>query len=475
MLKIMLSFCLIAKNEEKYLPQLLKSVENIVDEIIIVDTGSTDKTKEIGKKFGANVFDFEWSKDFSVARNFSIDQAAGDWVMIMNPDEKIGEKDKVNLKSLLVKEPKKAYVFTTRNYFENSNVPNWNPWEGEYPEEEEGRNCWVGSDEIRLFPNHPKITFHFPVHEIISEEDCIKCGHKPEKTDIPIHHYGSKKDKSGQEEKNNLYLELGLQKVKEEAQNPEAFFQLARQYANMGNEEKAIEWSLKCLEFNPNHGDCNYSMGKVLSRKGDLLSAKKHLEIALNSCEDQAGVNLAMGELLQKESKWNVSISFLENSMKLKPHPHVSFLLARSLFFLNQIDKSAPLLMEALRKDPNNPDAHFFMGNIFFKIQKWEESKKAFLKTLELDPKNGKAHTFLGAVLAIQNQDNEAVVHFEEALKLNPDDVDSLANLGIVYAKKGRNEEAFNLLEKGLNLQPSNESIKKNIEKIQTQLDRSKE
>src|SRR3990167_5438874 len=86
-----LSLCMIVKNEEKYLEQCLNSVKDLVDEIIIVDTGSTDKTKEIWKKFDfahkIKFFDFKWIDDFSAARNESLKHAAKDWILVLDADE----------------------------------------------------------------------------------------------------------------------------------------------------------------------------------------------------------------------------------------------------------------------------------------------------------------------------------------------------------------------------------------------------
>ncbi|MFN3480499.1 MAG: glycosyltransferase, partial [Thermodesulfovibrionales bacterium] len=76
-----LSLCMIVKNEERYLAQCLESVKGLVDEMIIVDTGSEDRTKEIAEIFGARVFEFQWNGDFSEARNFSLSKAEGDWIL----------------------------------------------------------------------------------------------------------------------------------------------------------------------------------------------------------------------------------------------------------------------------------------------------------------------------------------------------------------------------------------------------------
>ena len=95
---ILVSLCMIVKNEERVLERCLNSVKDFVDEIIIVDTGSTDSTKEIAKKFTDKVYDFEWCYDFAKARNYSFSKATKDYIMWLDADDVILEKD---LKKLL--------------------------------------------------------------------------------------------------------------------------------------------------------------------------------------------------------------------------------------------------------------------------------------------------------------------------------------------------------------------------------------
>ncbi|MFG0216248.1 glycosyltransferase family 2 protein, partial [Brevibacillus porteri] len=79
-----ISLCMIVKNEEECLHKCLDSVKDLVDEMIIVDTGSTDKTVEIGKSFGAVVHSYEWQDNFAEARNFGLEKATGDWILWMD-------------------------------------------------------------------------------------------------------------------------------------------------------------------------------------------------------------------------------------------------------------------------------------------------------------------------------------------------------------------------------------------------------
>ena len=89
-----LSACMIVKNEEKLLEQCLESVKDVVNEIIIVDTGSTDNTIEIAKRYTNKVYFHEWQNNFSEARNHSLQYATDDWILIIDADEKL-EKDDV--------------------------------------------------------------------------------------------------------------------------------------------------------------------------------------------------------------------------------------------------------------------------------------------------------------------------------------------------------------------------------------------
>ena len=77
----------IVKNEEKNLSRCLNSVKEVVDEIILVDTGSTDTTKEIGENFGAKIYDYVWDSNFSNARNFALSKSTGNWILYLDADE----------------------------------------------------------------------------------------------------------------------------------------------------------------------------------------------------------------------------------------------------------------------------------------------------------------------------------------------------------------------------------------------------
>lgn len=97
------SLAMIVKNEEHNIQRCLESVKGVVDEMIVIDTGSTDNTKTYAENLGANVFDFIWEDDFSKARNFSLDNCSGDWILVLDADEYLSKNYKNVLQNFIRK------------------------------------------------------------------------------------------------------------------------------------------------------------------------------------------------------------------------------------------------------------------------------------------------------------------------------------------------------------------------------------
>jgi glycosyltransferase involved in cell wall biosynthesis len=95
------SICIIAKNEQSTLPRCLESIAGLADEVILVDTGSTDRTKELGAGLGARVFDFPWCDSFAAARNECLKHATGQWILTLDADDFVDEDNCQKLRRLL--------------------------------------------------------------------------------------------------------------------------------------------------------------------------------------------------------------------------------------------------------------------------------------------------------------------------------------------------------------------------------------
>jgi glycosyltransferase involved in cell wall biosynthesis/Tfp pilus assembly protein PilF len=143
------SLCMIVKNEEKFLPQCLASVRDYVDEIIVCDTGSSDRTIEIARSYGATVIEDPWRNDFSWSRNKSIEAAAKRWILFMDADEELSEGSRAALMAL-----KTQPAFIDGYYTRIINRTDDYRGSGD-----------VSHHVIRIFPNSDRIRFFGPIHE----------------------------------------------------------------------------------------------------------------------------------------------------------------------------------------------------------------------------------------------------------------------------------------------------------------------
>ena len=151
---IKLSQCMIVKNEERNIEHALDWAKPVVFEQIVVDTGSTDKTVELAKKKGAIVYHFEWIDDFSAAKNFAIDKATGDWILLFDADEYMSSKDTDTLKSYL-NNMQNDLVMMERCFALNCNLINV---------DDNGKAMSI-YDAMRIFKNDQSIRYEGRIHE----------------------------------------------------------------------------------------------------------------------------------------------------------------------------------------------------------------------------------------------------------------------------------------------------------------------
>lgn len=114
-----LGLVMIVKNEERCLEKCLKAVRNLVDEIYITDTGSTDKTVEIAKRFSAHISHFEWGNDFAAARNFSLEQSECEWNLVLDADEYLINGKRKDIEKFLSGEERVGYIELLNTYKES--------------------------------------------------------------------------------------------------------------------------------------------------------------------------------------------------------------------------------------------------------------------------------------------------------------------------------------------------------------------
>jgi len=183
------SLTMIVKNEEAHLATCLGSVADLVAEIVIADTGSTDRTKEIAAGFGAKVIDFPWVDSFAAARNESLRHATGDWVLWLDADKYLDAENRDRLRALFSSLGQENIAYTLRQH---SFL------------EEAGQAAVV--DQVRLFPRHPDLRWRYRVHEqILPSLHGLGADLRP--TEVVVHHTGfTELPKQGPKVDRNLRL-----------------------------------------------------------------------------------------------------------------------------------------------------------------------------------------------------------------------------------------------------------------------------
>ena len=275
-----LSLCMIVKNEQAHLHRCLSSIKPVVDELIIVDTGSTDRTKAIARDFGARIFDFNWQNDFAAARNFGLARATGHWILVLDADEIISARDHKPLRTLASHPsiPYTAYSFVTRNYLSDAHQVGWTSNRGDYPLEEAGSG-WIPTEKVRLFPRDPEIVFSYPVHEVL-EPALVRKKIPIQPCPIPVHHYGPLNE-SRLKAKNRQYYRIGKTKLADAKNNGAALHELALQAGNLGKIDEAIELWRQAIALQPDQAESYVHLSTAFFRKAEYEQSKRTALTAL--------------------------------------------------------------------------------------------------------------------------------------------------------------------------------------------------
>jgi len=290
----LLSLCMIVKNEEKNIGECLKSAQGLADEVIITDTGSTDKTVEIAQSYGAKIEHFIWTKDFAAARNHSISKATSRWIIWLDADDRLPKKTVEELRERLKREtPDRVFYLEVCN------------------SSDEGKTG-IRFSQIRVFPNTPKIRFEGRIHEQIL--DSVR---KFRFTEIQlpqeVFHTGYE-DPALLKEKQLRNLELFKEEYPDPTKmNPNAMYHFGASYEIIEDYENALIWLRKALE----------------------KSAKEHYH------EFEILIPQNIARILEHLGKTDEAMDCLNQSLKLEPYfePALSQ-KARLLLKLGQNDEA---------------------------------------------------------------------------------------------------------------------------------------
>lgn len=235
------SVCIIAKNEEKYIEECLKRIKPYGFEIVVTDTGSTDRTKEIASKYADKVLDFEWVKDFSAARNFCAQNASNDWIIALDCDEYINSIDMKGIRLLTERYPSYVGIIRMKNLQVN----------------DKGEKGYNTDDLIRIY-NRNYYTFEAPIHEQIVMIDKARRNEKLNWFLAPMEvvHQGYAITAEDMRKKQQRNLEILETAMENEPDNAYLRCQTGFSYMALHEYDKAITYCREGLSINE---DCSLS------------------------------------------------------------------------------------------------------------------------------------------------------------------------------------------------------------------------
>ncbi len=349
-----ISLCMIVKNEEAFLADALRSVAGVVDELCIVDTGSTDRTVEIARAHGARVVDVAWNDDFAQARNAALAMATRRWIFVLDADERLDPASHDALRAIgALPAGHRGKWLTCRNLTDDC----------------KGSGAMTNA-LVRIFPNDPRIRYRNPIHEFIAC-DGFDGGLPADRTTIEIVHHGylsgvvigrNKSERnlrlsrlaaerepgdafhhynlgmalilSGERDAAIAALErmLELTRSSPRGYRIHALVTLADLYAEHRSDlPSALRLVRECIALVPNYSNAHFSHGKLLARSGDLYEARNAFARAIAAgahdreqfvVDDEIAIWKAHSEIgatLMREHRYAKALAWFELAAQARP------------------------------------------------------------------------------------------------------------------------------------------------------------
>ena len=452
-----MSLCMIVRDEQEMLPRCLSAAAGAVDEIVLVDTGSTDATIEIARSFGARVIERPWTGSFAQARNASFDAAEGDWLIYLDADEVLVAEDVERLRALTGRTWREAFYLSETNHTGDL----------------DGGTA-VAHNALRVLRNRPEYRFEGRLHEQIAHRLPGYLPERIEATDVRVEHYGYLGVVRDGREKSRRNIELLRLARRERPATPFLFYNLGSEYAAAGEHTAAIvelERAQELLEALPDRDSYRFAPALIsrlvkslrisgrprdaLARAQDGLarfpgftdlvleqarsaSALGERERAIGLCERciemgdaparfTAGVGsgsylplVLLAELRRARGERRAAIAeLLERCLREHPRFIGSVLPYASVMLEDGHDADEVLAgLERQMPDPT-PAARFMLGTALYEGGASAAGEEQFRAVLRCQPHSARARVALGEALLAQRRYVEAA---NEAAKLPVED-----------------------------------------------------
>jgi len=398
--RIKISVCIIAKNEEKMLADCLESVKDIADEIILVDTGSTDNTIEVASRYNCRIFYYEWNNDFSEARNFAIDKAQYEYILSIDADERFENPDLVKM------EIAKS----------SANIGGWLIEVVSYARREDGSTDNYNSNLLRLFRNHPTIRFSGIIHEQVINS-ILDSGYKLRNTELRIIHLGYTHDINAINKKQHRNLELLNMALISKPKDAYNLYQRSKTYLALGNLELAEKDLCEALKYTEPKGTVK---PQALNFGAVIAYRQKKYDIAIERAFESLKIIP-----VQSFANFILGDTFFEVGDNVRALQHYKAML---------LAKNNQDIATKLVGDYNLPDQHLFfrLGRSAVALKKYKEAKRYFDTGLAIDKNDVGCLVGMSNIEFVSKNFDKAKELLEKAHLIAPDREDTLRFLAQV-------------------------------------------
>jgi Glycosyltransferases involved in cell wall biogenesis len=360
-----LSLTMIVKDEENWISRCLDSVKDLVDEIVIVDTGSSDKTPEICRSYKAQVFSFSWNDNFAEARNFGLDKVTGDWVLWLDADEEAARENRNELLN------KMNMLFTD---FDVLTVPLINFYGDQVDPDQV-----VQLAQPRIFRNGCGFRFENKIHEWLN----ISTAYEQERVGflgLKIYHYGYLNSQVEGKEKYKRNVDLLLKELEKDEDHAWTHYYLATEFYRIRNFEKAFNHVNKSIALFLKQG---------LIQPPSMLYSLKY-------------------SILIETGSWEKAWPSIKSAVKMFPDfVDLKFYLGVILYHKKMIREALACFEECLKSGEDNLNyltnkglgsfrAYFFKGLCLEELKKEEEARLAYQRAVNI------SHNFTPALEALR-------------------------------------------------------------------------
>jgi GT2 family glycosyltransferase/tetratricopeptide (TPR) repeat protein/2-polyprenyl-3-methyl-5-hydroxy-6-metoxy-1,4-benzoquinol methylase len=488
---LLLSMCMIARNNTKTLRAALESIRPHVDDMVVVDTGSTDDTPEIARSLGARVFQFPWCDSFAAARNESLRHAWGRWIFWMDSDDTIDEKNGRQLRELARRTPANSPIM---GYVVSVHCPSTNPADPE---------GFTRVTHIKLIRNLPQLQFDHRIHEQILPS-IEKSGGKVEQTNLFVVHSGYDTSPEGQKRKIERDLRLLHLELSERPDHPFTLFNLGMTYADIGRPSEAINYLERCLAHSNETSShvrkthallsfCHASLGnekrawqacerglgtfpldaELRFRKGALLHSQGRLDEAARTYQDlldnpesahYTSVNVGVNGHLTRH---NLALVYLdqgdgaraEEELRRVTREHPQFrpawrALGELLIRVNRLEEAISLAYQLAGEPRMRPVSRLLKADVALTRGQKAEARQEMERASTECPEDCEVLGALCRFLFEHASVTEAEGALTALVRCAPNDAAARHNLGTVYLETGRPALAAEEYRESLRLRP---------------------